>query len=242
MAGDKKSAAYNTFLAAIVMGVITCAAFTIILVSIGFQATTAFPLAYTLALSVFSAFLFKIYRITTKEPQAVERPAYRQLFDGPSTQHCLILAERTHGALQDRVNYWLSGNYGIVKGSTVTASEKGVFMTIFYEATGTLESPSIQEGGTITELPAMRIDIVVDKSFALPLSEVFRGFLARGDLESEFKSAAVFSIITGLLFGIAIMIAGLVSNATWLIAIGIMVILLGFLAGNSLILRISRQL
>jgi hypothetical protein len=158
VAGDKKSAAYNVFLVALLTAIFTCVAFTIILASMDLEVATAFPLAYTLALSVFSAFLLKIYRMMTKDskdPQAMERSSARQSLEKPSTQCCLILAERSHGALQDRVNYWLSGNYGIVRSSTVTTSVKGVYMTIFYEATANLDTPATDNGDRTTEVSAL---------------------------------------------------------------------------------------
>jgi hypothetical protein len=144
------------FLMGIVMGIITCISFTVILVIMGVHIGTAFPLAYTIALSVFGAFLCKVYRMTTREPAAIKMAAIGQSIERPKTQKCLILAARTHGALQDRANYWLSGRYGEIKSSAVSATEKGIFMTIFYEASGTPESLAVGEGNAIREVPSMK--------------------------------------------------------------------------------------
>jgi hypothetical protein len=57
------------------------------------------------------------------------------------TQHCLILAAPSHGVLQDRANYWLSGKYGKVISSTMSTTEKGFYLAIFYEAIEIKELP-----------------------------------------------------------------------------------------------------
>jgi len=73
-------------------------------------------------------------------------------------------------------------------------------------------------------------------------AELFRGILIRTGLESGFKSAAGFSITISFLLGIAIAIAGLVSNAIWLTVIGIATVLLGWLVGSSLFRKAEHQL
>jgi hypothetical protein len=85
----------------------------------------AIALASTAALAVFGGFLIKFYLNRTRKPIVRSNPV---------NQHCLILAAPTHGALQDRANYWLSGNYGKVISSTMSTTEKGFYLTIFYEA------------------------------------------------------------------------------------------------------------
>jgi hypothetical protein len=155
MTEHKKNGAYNLFLAGIVTGITICIAFTVILVGLGLPIFTAFPLAYTLALSVFGAFLFKIYRTTTKEVEVIDRPVMEQYPDKPNGQRCLILAAPSHGTLQDRANNWLSGHYGLVKSTALTATEKGVFMTILYEANGIAELSQEKESETTSELPPM---------------------------------------------------------------------------------------
>ena len=155
MSEDKKNGVYNLFLASIVSGIATCIAFTVILVGLGYQISTAFPLAYTLALSVFGAFLYKIYRVTTKAPPANSIPFEERFPERPKDQRCLILAAPTHGALQDRANYWLSGQYGMVKSTALTATEKGVFMTIFYESNGNGELAEMNRNEAIVESPQM---------------------------------------------------------------------------------------
>ncbi len=153
MAEGKKGRPYNTILAAIASGFATFAFFMAILMGIGFRIETAVPIAYTIGFFVFGAFLYKVYRRVTQEPQVVEMPAALQPIEEPKIQKCLILAARTHGALQDRANYWLSGQYGIVKSSAVSATEKGIFMTIFYEVAASSETPAIEVDDITPELP-----------------------------------------------------------------------------------------
>jgi hypothetical protein len=153
MAEGKKGRAYNTILAAIASGFATFAFFMAILMGMGFRIETAVPIAYTIGFFVFGAFLYKIYRRVTQEPPAVETPALPQPAEEPMMQKCLILAARTHGALQDRANYWLSGKYGTVKSSAVSATEKGIFMTIFYEVAASSETPALEVDDISPELP-----------------------------------------------------------------------------------------
>jgi hypothetical protein len=152
---DKKNGVYNLFLASIVTAIATCIAFTVILIGLGYAISTAFPLAYTLALSVFGAFLFKIYRVTTKATPGNNLPFEERFPDRPKDQRCLILAAPTHGALQDRANYWLSGQYGLVKSTALTATQKGVFMTIFYESNENGELAETNRNEAILESPQM---------------------------------------------------------------------------------------
>lgn len=145
---ERSGRKYNTILAAIASGFATFAFFMAILMGMGFPIEAAVPIAYTIGFFVFGAFLYKVYRRVTQEIPAVETPVAPQPIEEPKMQKCLILAARTHGALQDRANYWLSGKYGTVKSSAVSATEKGIFMTIFYEATVTPERPAIETNET----------------------------------------------------------------------------------------------
>ncbi|GEM_PF-4755599 len=156
MAKGKKGRAYSTVLAAVASGFATFAFFMAILMGMGFRIETAVPIAYTIGFFVFGAFLYKIYRRVTQEPQIVETPVPPQPVEEPKIQKCLILAARTHGALQDRANYWLSGKYGTVKSSAVSATEKGIFMTIFYEVAASSETPALENSNAISEFPAIK--------------------------------------------------------------------------------------
>lgn len=145
MREDEKIKVKYIFRVAVVTGIIIFVVLNVTLVIIGLPVATAFIVAYTMALSVFGAFLYKIYCITTRELQIIDNHPPQQPLDKPAPQRCLILAARTHGALQDRANYWLSGKYGIVKSSAVTATDKGIYMTIFYEPNGSLDLPDIKD-------------------------------------------------------------------------------------------------
>ena len=46
---------------------------------------------------------------------------------------CLVITAPSHGVLQDRLNNWLSGNYGRVVSTSMAMNEKGFFLTVFYE-------------------------------------------------------------------------------------------------------------
>jgi hypothetical protein len=137
-----------------------------ILMGIGFPIETAVPIAYTIGFFVFGAFLYKVYRRVTQEPPAVEIPVAHQPIEEPKMQKCLILAARTHGALQDRANYWLSGKYGTVKSSAVSATDKGIFMTIFYEAIAIPEHPAIETSETPAIENTSSADLPVVNSLA----------------------------------------------------------------------------
>lgn len=152
MAEGRNGRSYNTILAAIASGFATFAFFMAILMGMGFRIETAVPIAYTIGFFVFGAFLYKVYRRVTKEPRTVEMPAAPQPLEEPKIQKCLILAARSHGALQDRANYWLSGKYGVVKSSAVSATEKGIFMTIFYEVATSPETPALEVDDITPEL------------------------------------------------------------------------------------------
>lgn len=56
------------------------------------------------------------------------------------------------------------------------------------------------------------------------------------------KSAAIACLITGLIVGITIVVAGFLGNAVWLMAIGIGIVLLGFVVGGSLSRKGNREL
>lgn len=90
----------------------------------GYGTTATLSIAAIVAVAVFGAFLFKIYVTDKKARLAVATP---------TDQHCLILSAPTHGVLQDRMNYWLKGGYGKVTSSSMVVTEKGFYLTIFYD-------------------------------------------------------------------------------------------------------------
>lgn len=161
MAEGKHEKAYPLFLGGIVSGVGTWIALAIILPRLNVSNELALPFASAVAIAVFGAFLFRMY--TTYRPrvkvraasapsvqavpespagsvsetstQAPEAPAVKAMPE-PRIEHverCLILAAPTHGVLQDRLNYWLSGNYGTIKSTAMTSTDKGFFMSVIYQ-------------------------------------------------------------------------------------------------------------
>jgi hypothetical protein len=56
------------------------------------------------------------------------------------------------------------------------------------------------------------------------------------------KSASTLCIIAGLLVGVSIIAAGILENAHWLMAIGVVTILLAFVIGNSLVQKTEHKL
>jgi hypothetical protein len=113
-----------TLLTAIASAFSVWVASAVIIGIIGYGTTAALSIALIIAVAVFGAFLFKIYFTDKKTRLPVVTP---------SDQHCLILSAPTHGVLQDRMNYWLRGGYGKVTSSSMAATEKGFYITIFYD-------------------------------------------------------------------------------------------------------------
>jgi len=147
--------AYDLILAAIIAGFAAFAFSMAILIGMGFGLVAAIPIAYTMSSFAFGAFLCRLYRAIPKEPNGAITPSHVGELEENRVQKCLILAARTHGALQDRANYWLSGKYGTVKTSAVSATDKGIFMTIFYETIASSEAPAVEDQSTTRELPAI---------------------------------------------------------------------------------------
>jgi hypothetical protein len=121
---------HNLLLTGIATAISTLVAVLIILINTDLGTPTRVAISSVAALAVFGAFAVKFYRMR-------ERVAPSNLV----SQHCLILAAHTHGVLQDRANYWLSGKYGKVISSTMTATEKGFYLAIFYESIEIKELP-----------------------------------------------------------------------------------------------------
>lgn len=157
MAERKRERTHALLLNGIATGITTAVVIAIILMSVEFSSAMIYPIALAGAAAVFGVFMFKIYKIRRQ----VQRPAETEIQpikesasaadDIPERviehiERCLILAAPTHGVLQDRLNYWLSGNYGTIKSTAMTSTDKGFFLSIIYEQKTVKELTNQQAG------------------------------------------------------------------------------------------------
>lgn len=56
------------------------------------------------------------------------------------------------------------------------------------------------------------------------------------------KSAAIACLVSGLMFGVAVVVVGFLNGAVWVMAVGLVIVLLGFVAGGALSRKGNREL
>lgn len=92
----------------------------------GFNLASAFAIASSIAVGIFGGFAGHAIKVALTKPKPKE--------EAPEVKRCLIITAPSHGVLQDRANNWLSGNYGKVESLSLSFTDKGAFMAIYYAA------------------------------------------------------------------------------------------------------------